>query len=96
MKKLKKSGGGVTLTLPDGSRKSFSKPPTGLELAQSIGPGLAKAALAVKVNGRAKDLYLPIEEDAAVAIITPKSPEGLELLRHDAAHIMAEAVKELY
>lgn len=86
----------VTLTLPDGSHKQFATAPTGLELAQSVGAGLAKAALAIKVNGRLQDLYLPIARDAHVAVITAKSPEGLELLRHDAAHVMAEAVKELY
>jgi threonyl-tRNA synthetase len=97
MKKSKKTGAnGVTLTLPDGSRREFATAPSGLELAQAIGPGLAKAALAVKVGGKLKDLSLPIAEDAEVAIITPKSPEALELLRHDCAHVMAEAVKELY
>ncbi len=69
---------------------------TGTEVAADISNSLAKAALAVKVEGVLKDVYLPIEQDAAVEIITAKSPEGLELLRHDAAHILAEAVKELF
>jgi len=86
----------VNITLPDGSVRSFEGPVTGTELAGDISKSLAKAALAVKVDGEMKDVYLPIEQDAAVEIITAKSPEGLELLRHDAAHILAEAVKELF
>ncbi|HUC67120.1 MAG TPA: threonine--tRNA ligase [Stellaceae bacterium] len=86
----------VTITLPDGKTKSFPGPVTGAEVAQSIGPGLAKAALAVKVDGEAKDLTAPIGRDARVAILTRESPEALEILRHDAAHVLAEAVKELY
>jgi threonyl-tRNA synthetase len=86
----------VTITLPDGKTKSFPGPVTGAEIAQSIGPGLAKAALAIKVDGEAKDLTAPIGRDARVAILTRDSPEALEILRHDAAHVLAEAVKELY
>ncbi len=86
----------VNITLPDGSVRSFEGPVTGTELAADISNSLAKAALAVKVDGELKDVYLPIEQDAAVEIITAKSPEGLELIRHDAAHILAEAVKELF
>jgi threonyl-tRNA synthetase len=86
----------VAITLPDGSRRLFPGPVTGAEIAASIGPGLAKAAIAVKIDGRPRDLATSIDHDAAVAIITRDSPEGLEILRHDAAHVMAEAVKELY
>src|SRR4051812_43620520 len=86
----------VAVTLPDGSRREFSGPISGADLAAAIGPGLAKAAIAVKINGRARDLTTPIDRDAAVAIITRDSPDGVEILRHDAAHVMAEAVKELY
>ena len=86
----------ITIRLPDGSERPFDAPPTGLDVAQSIGPGLAKAALAVKVNGELRDLTRPIEQDADLEIITPRSPEALELLRHDAAHVMAEAVQELW
>jgi len=86
----------VTLTLPDGSRREFPEPVTGAELAAAIGPGLAKAAIAVKIDGRPRDLAMRIDHDAAVAIITRDMPEGVEILRHDAAHVMAEAVKELY
>ncbi len=87
---------GVNITLPDGSVKSFDGPVSGDELAASIGPGLAKAALAVKVDGVLIDTYIAIEKDAKVSIITARDDEGLELLRHDCAHVMAEAVKELY
>lgn len=86
----------VTITLPDGSIRQFNGTVTGEEIAASIGVGLAKAALAVKVDGKEKDLYLPISENASVEIITANSDEGLELLRHDCAHLMAQAVKELF
>jgi len=86
----------VTITLPDGTTKQFSTPITGLEVAASIGAGLAKAALAIRVNGTSQDLSEPISTDSTIAIITGKDEEGLEILRHDAAHMMAEAVKELY
>jgi len=86
----------VTITLPDGKAKSFARPVSGADIAAAIGPGLAKAALAIKVDGRVKDLAAPIEHDAKIAIVTRESPEALELLRHDAAHVLAEAVKELY
>jgi threonyl-tRNA synthetase len=86
----------LRLTLPDGSVKEMKTPVTGADLAASIGAGLAKAALAVKVNGELRDLLRPIEEDAKVEIITRKSPEALELIRHDTAHVMAEAVQELF
>src|SRR5437762_4563917 len=86
----------VAVTLPDGSRREFPRPLTGAELAAAVGPGLAKAAIAVKIDGEPRDLSALIDRDAAVAIITPNTPEGVEILRHDAAHVMAEAVKELY
>src|SRR5215470_12493899 len=86
----------VAVTLPDGSVRKFPGPLSGTELAKAIGPGLAKAALALKVNGSAKDLAAVIDRDAKVAIVTRTSPEALELLRHDAAHVMAEAAKELF
>ncbi|HEX3410254.1 MAG TPA: TGS domain-containing protein, partial [Stellaceae bacterium] len=86
----------VVVTLPDGKRLEFAGPVTGAEIAAAIGPGLAKAAIALRVDGRPRDLAAIIDADAAVAIITREMPEGLEILRHDAAHVMAEAVKELY
>ena len=84
------------LQLPDGSLRHFDTPVSGLQLAQSIGPGLAKAALAIKVDGVLQDLSEPIIHDAAVAIITRDAPEGLEILRHSTAHLLAQAVKSLY
>ena len=86
----------IAVTLPDGSRREFPSPLSGAELAAAIGPGLAKAAIAVKIDGRPRDLSAVIDRDANVAIITRDTPEGSEILRHDAAHVMAEAVKELY
>jgi threonyl-tRNA synthetase len=91
-----KPGQPVAVTLPDGSRREFPGPISGAQLAASIGPGLAKAALAVRIDGRPRDLATLIDHDADVAIITREMPEGVLILRHDAAHVMAEAVKELY
>ena len=91
------SGSEVTITLPDGSQRSYPRPVTGGTVAESIGPGLAKAALAVKVDGQLRDLSREIEDDAHLEIVTKKQTEdALDLLRHDAAHVMAEAVQELY
>ncbi|MFB3103252.1 MAG: threonine--tRNA ligase [Alphaproteobacteria bacterium] len=88
----------VTITLPDGSSRDFAGPVTGAEIAADIGPGLAKAALAIKLDGRLADLSAPVRENAAVEIVTVKSDDETvyDLLRHDAAHVMAEAVQELY
>ena len=86
----------VALTLPDGSVRRYEAPVTGAVLAADIGPRLAKAALVVKVDGELRDLARVIEHDAKVEIVTAKSPEALELLRHDCAHVLAEAAKELY
>jgi threonyl-tRNA synthetase len=86
----------ISVTLPDGSRRQFERPLSGAELAAAIGPGLAKAALAVKIDGVVKDLSAVIARDAAVEIVTAKHPDALELLRHDCAHVLAEAVQELY
>lgn len=84
------------ITLPDGSVRSFDGPVTGTQVAAAIGPGLAKAALAMQVDGATQDLARTIESDAAVRFITRKDPEALELIRHDAAHVLAEAVQELF
>ena len=86
----------LALTLPDGSLRTFPGPVTGLDLAASIGKGLAAAALAVKIDGEMRDLMRPITANAKVEIITRKSPEALELIRHDTAHVLAEAVQELF
>ena len=84
------------ITLPDGSTKAFDEPVDGLALARSIGARLEKDAVAMRVDGELKDLTAKIDRDARVEIVTRHSADGLELLRHDAAHVMAEAVKELY
>ena len=86
----------VAITLPDGSKREFDAPVTVADIAASIGAGLAKAALAGKVDGKLVDLSHVVDADAAVSIITGKDPEGLEILRHSTAHLMAQAVKELY
>ncbi|MDA1090271.1 MAG: threonine--tRNA ligase [Proteobacteria bacterium] len=86
----------VEITLPDGSKRKFDGAVTGAELAADIGPGLAKAALAVRVDGVMTDLSVVLEADAEVSIVTSKDEDALELLRHDCAHVMAEAVKELF
>ncbi|HLU06332.1 MAG TPA: threonine--tRNA ligase [Woeseiaceae bacterium] len=84
------------IRLPDGSVRQFDGAVTGVEIAGGIGKGLARDAIAIRVNGALWDLAREIEDDASVAIITRDSEEGLELLRHDAAHVLAEAVKELW
>lgn len=84
------------ITLPDGSKKQFDKPVTVEEVAASIGAGLAKAAVAGKVNDQLVDTFFTIEGDAEVSIITDKDPEGLEIIRHSTAHLLAQAVKALY
>ena len=84
------------ITLPDGSKREFDKPVSVLAVAEDIGPGLAKATLAGSVDGKLVDASYVIDNDAELAIITGKNEEAIELLRHDAAHVMAQAVQELY
>ncbi|MEL0586027.1 MAG: threonine--tRNA ligase [Candidatus Thiodiazotropha sp. (ex. Lucinoma kazani)] len=84
------------ISLPDGSQRELDKPVSVYDIAADIGPGLAKAALAGRVNGRLVDASYIIQEDCEVAIVTSRDEEALELLRHDAAHVMAQAVQELY
>ena len=84
------------ITLPDGSTRQYDNATSGAEIAASIGEGLARAAVAVRVNGDLWDLTRAIEDDAAIEIIVRDSDDGVELLRHDAAHVLAEAVKELW
>ena len=86
----------VRLTLPDGSQREMPRDSTARQLAESIGPGLARAALAARVNGEVWDLDRPIQADASVAILTERDPEALELLRHSSAHILATAVREMF
>jgi threonyl-tRNA synthetase len=90
------SSSNVSVTLPDGKALTFARGVTPGEIAASIGPGLAKAALIAEVNGKEWDLFRPIEDDARLRIITRKDPEALELIRHDAAHVLAMAVQALY
>lgn len=86
----------IEVTLPDGSKREFNSPVTVGEVAASIGAGLARAALAGKVNGKLVDLSHPITENSTVSIVTDKDPEGLEIIRHSTSHLLAQAVKELY
>jgi threonyl-tRNA synthetase len=86
----------IRITLPDGAVKPFDKAVSGLEIAEAISRSLAKAAVAIRIDGKLRDLTTMIENDAKVDIVTRDSEEGRELLRHDAAHVMAEAVQELF
>ncbi len=82
----------VNITLPDGSSKQFDEIPSGLDVARSISEGLARDCVAMEIEGQLIDLYRPIEKDTAVRLITTRDPEGLEIMRHSAAHVMAQAV----
>lgn len=86
----------ITLTLPDGSTRSVARGTTGMEFAESIAKSLAKAAIAIDVNGQLRDLSRPLEEDAQVKILKREDDAALEMIRHDCAHVMAEAVQALY
>ncbi len=84
------------ITLPDGSVRRFDGTVTGTEVAAAIGPGLAKAALAMKLDGKLSDISTPIDADANVTFVTRRDPEALELIRHDTAHVLAQAVQDLF
>jgi threonyl-tRNA synthetase len=86
----------VQVTLPDGSQREAAAGTTPRQIAESIGPGLARAAIAARVNGEIWDLDRPLETDASVSILTERDPEALEVLRHSSAHILATAVRELF
>lgn len=86
----------TVVRLPDGASKEFDYPVTVLDVAESISPGLARAALAGRLNGKLVDLSVPIEADSDLVLITNKDPEGLEIIRHSCAHLLAHAVKELF
>ncbi|MEP0708753.1 MAG: threonine--tRNA ligase [Parvibaculum sp.] len=86
----------INLKLPDGSVREIEKPVDGLAFAESIAKSLAKKAVAIKIDGQMKDLSTVIEKDAEVEIVTRETPDGVDLLRHDASHVMAEAVQELF
>ena len=84
------------ISLPDGSQRQFDQPVSVLAIAQDIGPGLARATLAAEVNGKLVDASYMVAEDASLAIVTLKDPKGLEVIRHSTAHLLAQAVKQLY
>src|SRR5688500_16431273 len=86
----------MRIELPDGSGKELEEGARGADLAAAIGPGLARAALAVKVDGEVRDLARPLADGERVEIVTDRSPESLELIRHDTAHVLAAAVLDLY
>ena len=86
----------ITITLPDGSRREFDHPVSVMDVAQSIGPGLAKATVAGKVDGKLVDASDVIDRDATLQIVTPKEADGVEIIRHSAAHLVGHAVKQLY
>src|SRR5215204_6875167 len=86
----------MRIELPDGSGKDLEDGASGADLAAAVGPGLARAALAVKVDGRLRDLERPLADGERVEIVTDRSPESLELIRHDTAHVLAAAVLDLY
>jgi threonyl-tRNA synthetase len=86
----------ITVTLPDGKPLELPEGASGADAAAAIGPGLAKAALAIRVDGEMRDLSAPLPDGVEIGIVTDRDPEALALIRHDAAHVMAEAVQELY
>src|ERR1700759_3410831 len=86
----------IEITLPDGSKRPFDHPVTVQDVAASIGAGLAKATLAGKVDGKLVDASFPIDHNASLEIVTEKSPEALDILRHSTAHLLAQAVQRLY
>jgi threonyl-tRNA synthetase len=86
----------ISVNLPDGTSLDLPDGASGADAAKAIGPGLAKAALAIRVDGELRDLAAPLSDGVEIAILTDRDPEALDLIRHDAAHVMAEAVQELY
>ncbi len=88
--------GMVALTFPDGARREYSKNITGLDIAKGISPSLAKRTVAMALDGQVVDLAQPIGQDAKIEFINREDPRALELIRHDAAHVLAEAVQTLW
>ncbi|VEI44829.1 threonyl-tRNA synthetase [Actinobacillus equuli] len=84
------------ITLPDGSQRQFDNPVSVMEVAQSIGAGLAKATIAGRVNGERRDACDIISEDSSLEIITAKDEDGLEIIRHSCAHLLGHAIKQLF
>ena len=96
MSKTSQDSRSVKLILPDGSVREFDEPVTGMEVSADIGPGLAKAALAIRLNGNMRDLMMVINEDGEFSVVTVKDEDALELIRHDTAHVLAQSVQELF
>ena len=92
----KDDGKKITITFPDGTVRDYASGTSGMDIAESISKSLAKAAMAVRIDGELSDLSLPLQADAAIEIVTRKDDDALELIRHDAAHVMAEAVQSLF
>src|SRR5216117_1583348 len=86
----------IQVVLPDGSKKTLPAGATGADLARAVGPGLAKAALAIRVNGDVRDLQRPLSDGVKVSILTDKDPQALDVLRHSSAHVLATAVRQLF
>src|SRR2546425_1735483 len=86
----------IGVALPDGSEKRLPAGAMGADLARAVGPGLAKAALAIRVNGEVRDLQRPLPDGVKVSILTDKDPEALDVLRHSSAHVLATAVRQLF
>src|SRR5215510_14837076 len=86
----------VSLTFPDGARREYPQNTTGLDIAKGISPSLAKRTVAMALNGELKDLNDPIAGDAKLELISRDDPQALELIRHDCAHVLAEAVQALW
>ena len=86
----------IHVMLPDGSQKTLPAGATGADVAKAIGPGLAKAALAIRVDGDVRDLQRPVPDGAKIAILTDKDPQALDVLRHSSAHVLATAVRQLF
>ena len=86
----------INVTFPDGTRREYPDGSTPLTIAESISRSLAKRSIVAKVNGELRDMKRPLEGDAALELLSASDPEGLELIRHDAAHILAQAVQELF
>ena len=95
MAAMEAATGNITVKLPDGTPLELPDGASGGDAAAAIGPGLAKAALAIRVDGDLRDLFAPLPDGAEIAILTDRDPDALDLIRHDAAHVMAEAVQEL-
>jgi threonyl-tRNA synthetase len=96
MEAAKNSQSQITVTLPDGAKRTYSAGITGLEIAENISKSLAKVVVAAKIDGVLSDLSLPIDRDVKISLVKREDPEGLELIRHDCAHVLAEAVQTLY